>query len=80
MATATQKKLEPGDLRRAWWIWTFFNLSAFSMERMQAPAFVYMMSPILKRLYSDPADIKAALKTGRRSALATTSSPRPPRA
>ena len=62
MATATQKKLEPGDLRRAWWIWTFFNLSAFSMERMQAPAFVYMMSPILKRLYSDPADIKAALK------------------
>ena len=62
MATVTQKKLEPGDLRRAWWIWTFFNLSAFSMERMQAPAFVYMMSPILKRLYSDPADIKAALK------------------
>ncbi|HJW84286.1 MAG TPA: PTS system mannose/fructose/sorbose family transporter subunit IID [Anaerolineae bacterium] len=62
MATVTQKKLEPGDLRRAWWIWTFFNLSAFSMERMQAPAFVYMMSPILKRLYSDPVDIKAALK------------------
>jgi mannose/fructose/N-acetylgalactosamine-specific phosphotransferase system component IID len=63
MATATQKKLELSDLRRAWWIWTFFNLSAFSMERMQSPAFVYMMSPILNRLYGDnPAEIKAALK------------------
>ena len=62
MATATEKKLELSDLRRAWWIWTFFNLSAFSMERMQSPAFVYMMSPIIKRLYSDPEDIKAALK------------------
>ncbi len=64
MATTPQmtKKLERSDLTRAWWIWTFFNLSAFSMERMQSPAFVYMMSPIIKRLYSDPADVKAALK------------------
>ena len=58
-----EKTLTRGDLNRAWWIWTFFNLSAFSMERMQAPAFVYMMSPILKRLYSnDPEEIKGALK------------------
>lgn len=57
------KKLQTSDLNRAWWIWTFFNLSAFSMERMQAPAFVYMMSPILNRLYGDkPDEIKAALK------------------
>ena len=62
-ATATGKTLTRGDLNRAWWIWTFFNLSAFSMERMQAPAFVYMMSPIIKRLYSDnPEEIKSALK------------------
>ena len=60
---ADEKKLTKGDLRRAWWIWTFFNLSAFSMERMQAPAFVYMMSPILRRLYGhDPAEIKQALQ------------------
>ena len=59
------KKLQTSDLNRAWWIWTFFNLSAFSMERMQAPAFVYMMSPILNRLYGDkPDEIKAALKLG----------------
>lgn len=56
------KKLTEAELRRAWWIWTFFNLSAFSMERMQAPAFVYMMSPILKKLYGDdPAEMKDAL-------------------
>jgi D-glucosaminate-specific PTS system IID component len=58
-----EKKLTKGDLQRAWWIWTFFNLSAFSMERMQAPAFVYMMSPIIKRLYGDnPQEIKQALQ------------------
>src|SRR5258707_7327527 len=63
VATETGKTLTKGDLNRAWWIWTFFNLSAFSMERMQAPAFVYMMSPIIKRLYSDnPEEIKSALK------------------
>jgi D-glucosaminate PTS system EIID component len=64
VATATQEKaLDRSDLNRAWWIWTFFNLSAFSMERMQAPAFVYMMSPVMKRLYGDnPEEIKSALK------------------
>jgi len=61
--TQEEKTLTRADLTRAWWIWTFFNLSAFSMERMQAPAFVYMLSPILKRLYGDnPAEIKSALK------------------
>jgi D-glucosaminate PTS system EIID component len=63
MPATSERKLTQGDLRRAWWIWTFFNLSAFSMERMQAPAFVYMMSPILRRLYGDkPEEIRQALK------------------
>jgi len=64
VATATQEKtLDRSDLNKAWWIWTFFNLSAFSMERMQAPAFVYMMSPVMKRLYgNNPEEIKSALK------------------
>jgi mannose/fructose/N-acetylgalactosamine-specific phosphotransferase system component IID len=64
MAEATmEKKLTQSDLGRAWWIWTFFNLSAFSMERMQAPAFVYMLAPVIKRLYGDnPDEIKQALK------------------
>lgn len=63
MSESTAKKVTEGDLRKAWWIWTFFNLSAFSMERMQAPAFVYMMSPILRRLYGDnPEEMQKALK------------------
>jgi D-glucosaminate-specific PTS system IID component len=56
-------KITEDELNRAWWIWTFFNLSAFSMERMQAPAFVYMMAPILRRLYGDnPEEMKQALQ------------------
>ncbi len=56
-------KITEDELNRAWWIWTFFNLSAFSMERMQAPAFVYMMAPILRRLYGDnPEQMKEALQ------------------
>lgn len=56
-------KITQSELRRSWWIWTFFNLSAFSMERMQAPAFVYMMSPILRRFYGDdPEGMKQALQ------------------
>jgi D-glucosaminate-specific PTS system IID component len=64
MTTATtEKKVTLAELRKAWWIWTFFNLSAFSMERMQSPAFVYMMSPVLKKFYGDkPDEFKAALK------------------
>ena len=63
MSEATENKISLSELRRAWWIWTFFNLSAFSMERMQAPAFVYMMAPILRRFYGDdPEGMKQALK------------------
>jgi mannose/fructose/N-acetylgalactosamine-specific phosphotransferase system component IID len=63
MADAVENKITQSELRRAWWIWTFFNLSAFSMERMQAPAFVYMMAPILRRFYGDdPEGMKQALK------------------
>jgi mannose/fructose/N-acetylgalactosamine-specific phosphotransferase system component IID len=63
MTEATETKITLGELRRSWWIWTFFNLSAFSMERMQAPAFVYMMSPILRRFYGDDPDgMKQALQ------------------
>ncbi|MGE5222666.1 MAG: PTS system mannose/fructose/sorbose family transporter subunit IID [Omnitrophica WOR_2 bacterium] len=57
------KKVTQAELNKAWWIWIFFNLSAFSMERMQSPSFVYMMSPILTKLYGDnPEEMKAALK------------------
>lgn len=61
--TVVEKKATLPELRKAWWIWIFFNLSAFSMERMQSPAFVYMMSPFLKKFYGDnPEEFKNALR------------------
>jgi D-glucosaminate-specific PTS system IID component len=63
MSEVKEKKITKAELTKAWWIWTFFNLSSFSMERMQSMAFIYMMSPILKRLYGDnPDEMKKALK------------------
>ena len=63
MAEQTYNKVTPPELKRMWWIWIFFNLSAFSMERMQSMAFVYMMSPILRKYYgNDPEGMKDALK------------------
>jgi len=63
MAEQTYNKVTKSELNRMWWIWTFFNLSSFSMERMQAMAFVYMMAPILRKYYgNDPEGMKDALK------------------
>ena len=63
MAEQTYNKVTKSELNRMWWIWIFFNLSSFSMERMQSMAFVYMMSPILRKYYgNDPEGMKDALK------------------
>jgi D-glucosaminate PTS system EIID component len=63
MAEQTYNKVTKSELNRMWWIWIFFNLSSFSMERMQSMAFIYMMAPILRKYYgNDPEGMKAALK------------------
>jgi D-glucosaminate-specific PTS system IID component len=63
MAEQTYNKVTQSELNRMWWIWIFFNLSSFSMERMQSMAFIYMMAPILRKYYgNDPEGMKAALK------------------
>lgn len=54
MATAKEvqprpERLTPAELRGMFWRWTFFNMSAFSMERMQAIAYVHMMAPLIKK-------------------------------
>jgi mannose/fructose/N-acetylgalactosamine-specific phosphotransferase system component IID len=58
------KKVTQKDLDKAWWNWMFFWASAFSMERMQAIAFVHCMRPILDRLYGldNKVEITAACK------------------
>lgn len=57
-----ERRLTKAELRGMWWRWTFFNLSAFSMERMQAIAYVHMLAPLIKKFYTKKEDIVAACK------------------
>ena len=57
-----EKKLERSDVQRAFWLWTFFSHANYNYERLQGTAFAHAMTPIIKKLYKDPEEIKAALK------------------
>ena len=57
-----EKKLDRSDVRRAFWLWTFFSHANYNYERLQGTAFAHAMTPIIRKLYKDPEDIKAALK------------------
>jgi PTS system mannose-specific IID component len=58
----TEKKLDRSDVRRAFWLWTFFSHANYNYERLQGTAFAQAMTPIIRKLYKDPEEIKAALK------------------
>jgi mannose PTS system EIID component len=62
MSDRTPVKLERSDVRRAFWLWTFFSHANYNYERLQGTAFAQAMVPIIKKLYKDPEDVKAALK------------------
>ena len=62
MTDRTPVKLDRSDVRRAFWLWTFFSHANYNYERLQGTAFAQAMVPIIKKLYKDPEDIKAALK------------------
>lgn len=51
-----------GDIFASWWRWLFFAHANYNWERYQGTGFAHAMIPIIKKLYSDPADVKAALK------------------
>lgn len=51
-----------GDLIKSWLLWLFFCQSNYNYERLQATGFAHSMTPIIRRLYHTPEDIKAALK------------------
>ncbi|HLE58816.1 MAG TPA: PTS system mannose/fructose/sorbose family transporter subunit IID [Candidatus Limnocylindria bacterium] len=55
-------KLERSDVVRSFWLWTFFSHANYNYERLQGTAFAHAMTPIIRRLYKDPEQIKAALK------------------
>ena len=56
------EKLERSDVRRAFWLWTFFSHANYNYERLQGTAFAQAMTPIIRKLYKDPDEIKAALQ------------------
>ena len=62
MTDRTPVKLDRSDVRRAFWLWTFFSHANYNYERLQGTAFAQAMVPIIKKLYKDPEEIKAALK------------------
>jgi PTS system mannose-specific IID component len=51
-----------GDLLKSWVLWTFFSQANYNYERLQGTGFAHAMTPIIKRLYSSPDEIRAALK------------------
>jgi mannose/fructose/N-acetylgalactosamine-specific phosphotransferase system component IID len=54
--------LSRGDVQRSFWLWTFFSHANYNYERLQGTAFAQAMTPIIRKLYKDPDEIKAALK------------------
>ena len=61
-ATAGGPTITRGDLHRSWLLWTFFAHANYNYERLQATGFAHSMAPVIRRLYSAPADISAAMK------------------
>ena len=59
---ASGGKITRGDLIRSWVLWTFFSHANYNYERLQATAFAHAMTPIIRRLYHTPDDIRAALQ------------------
>jgi mannose/fructose/N-acetylgalactosamine-specific phosphotransferase system component IID len=58
----TPVRLDRSDVRRSFWLWTFFSHANYNYERLQGTAFAQAMTPIIRKLYKDPDEIKAALK------------------
>ena len=54
--------LSRSDVRRSFWLWTFFSHANYNYERLQGTAFAHAMTPIIRKLYKDPEEVKAALK------------------
>lgn len=55
-------KLTKKDIRKSWWIWYLGAELSSSYERLQSLVFCASMIPILKKLYTDKAELSNALK------------------
>ena len=59
---APRVRVTRGDLLRSWALWTFFSQANYNYERLQGTGFAHAMTPIIKRLYTTPDEIRAALQ------------------
>jgi PTS system mannose-specific IID component len=57
-----QRRITRGDLLRSWVLWTFFSQANYNYERLQGTGFAHSMTPIIRRLYTTPDEIRAALQ------------------
>lgn len=55
-------RITRGDIFASWWRWLFFAHANYNWERYQGTGFAHAMIPIIKKLYNDPEEVKAALK------------------
>jgi PTS system mannose-specific IID component len=55
-------RLSRGDLLRSWATWTFFSHANYNYERLQGTGFAHAMVPVIRKLYTTPDEVRAALK------------------
>ena len=55
-------KVDKKDIRKSWWIWYLGAEVSNSYERLQSLIFCASMTPVLKKLYRDKAELSEALK------------------
>ncbi len=56
------RRISRVDLHRSWLTWTFFSHANYNYERLQATGFAHSMAPVIRRLYTSPDDIAAAMR------------------
>ncbi len=57
-----KKLITRGDVFASWLRWLFFAHANYNWEVYQGTGFAHAMAPIIRKLYKNPEDIKAALK------------------
>jgi PTS system mannose-specific IID component len=55
-------RLTRRDVLHSWVLWTFFSQANYNYERLQGTGFAHAMTPIIRRLYKTPEEIRAALQ------------------
>lgn len=55
-------KVDKKDIKKSWWIWYLGAEVSNSYERLQSLIFCASMTPVLKKLYKDKAELSEALK------------------